>query len=330
MKKTKPALILFMKLLVSAGLLTFFFTRIHVERFLGTLLAADFSYIAVALLVYLASQGVSAVRWMLLVRPLGFRTPFKDLLLYYLIGMFFNLFAPGTVGGDVSRVYYLARDQESVQAQGWSTTTVRAAVAVFMDRAIGMVVLIWLGAAGLFLFPGYAVPSTLRSFTFLLALAFLLAGLLLPVFRRLLPEDGHTLVVKLRLALRSYHAHWRTIINVILLSLGIHLIQAWMHVAMGLALGIDVPFSYCIIAYPLVGAFAALPISLNGFGLREGGYLFLLGIIGINSEKGIAFGLLLFVIVAIDSLLGGIIFLFRRNAKPSEVLQPAWSKSDSE
>ena len=330
MKKTKPVLILFMKLLVSAGLLTFFFTRIHVERFVGTLLAADFSYIALALVVYLVSQGVSTMRWAMLVRPLGFGTPFKDLILYYLIGMFFNLFAPGTVGGDVSRVYYLARDQESVQAQGWSTSTVRAAIAVFMDRAIGMVVLIWLGAAGLLLFPAYAVPPALRSVTFVLALGFILAGLLLPVFRRLLPEDGHTLVVKLRLALRSYRAHWRAVITAVLLSLVIHLIQSWMHVVMGWALGIDIPFSYCVIAYPLVGAFSALPISLNGFGLREGGYLFLLGIIGINSEKGIAFGLLLFVIVAIDSLLGGIVFLLRRNTNPSVVLQTAWSKSDNE
>jgi len=330
MKKTKPVLILCLKLLVSAGLLAFFFTRIHMERFLGTLLEANFSYIVAALLIYLVSQGVSAVRWTLLVRPLGFRTAFKDLLLYYLIGMFFNLFAPGTVGGDVTRVYYLARDPESIRAEGWSTTTVRAAISVFMDRAIGMVVLVWLGAAGLLLFPRYAVPAPLRSLTLLLSVGFLLAGLLIPVLRRLLPEDGHTVVFKLRLALRSYRTQPRAVINAILLSVVIHLIQSGMHIIMGRALGIDIPFSYCIIAYPLVGAFSALPISLNGFGLREGGYLFMLGLIGVNSEKGIAFGLLLFVIVAIDSLLGGIVFLLRRNTEPSEVLQAAWSKPDNE
>jgi uncharacterized protein (TIRG00374 family) len=330
MKKTKPVLILFLKLLVSAGLLAFFFTRIHVARFLSTLAAADFYYIAVALIIYLISQAVSTVRWTMLVRPLGFRTPYMQLVVYYLIGMFFNLFAPGTVGGDVTRVYYLARDDERAQTEGWSVTTVRAAISVFMDRALGMIVLIWLGAAGLLLFPGYAVPPAVRSLTLLLALGFVLAGLLIPIFRRLLPQDGHSFVVKLRLALRSYRAHWRAVIAAMALSLAIHLIQAWMHVVMGWALGIDIPFSYCIIVYPLVGTFSALPISLSGFGLREGGYLFLLGIIGIPSEKGVAFGLLLFVIVAVDSLLGGIIFLFKKSAKPSEALQAAWSKSDNE
>ncbi len=78
--------------------------------------------------------------------------------------MFFNLFAPGTVGGDVSRVVYLARDQES-HAKGRAVTTTHAAMSVLMDRAIGMIVLVWLGAAGLLLFPEYAVPPTVRSIT---------------------------------------------------------------------------------------------------------------------------------------------------------------------
>jgi uncharacterized membrane protein YbhN (UPF0104 family) len=91
------------------------------------------------------------------------------------------------------------------------------------------------------------------------------------------------------------------------------------------ALQIDIPFSYCIIVYPLVGTFAAIPISLNGIGLREGGYLFMLGLIGINAEKGIAFGLLLFLIVAVDSLLGGLLFLVKRSPKPVDdiLVKPA-------
>jgi uncharacterized membrane protein YbhN (UPF0104 family) len=91
-----------------------------------------------------------------------------------------------------------------------------------------------------------------------------------------------------------------------------------MHTVMGRALGLEVPFSFCLIAYPLVGTFAAIPITLNGLGLREGGYIFLLAVIGIGTEQSIAFGLLLFLIVALDSLLGGLLFLFQRKSKPIE------------
>jgi hypothetical protein len=93
-----------------------------------------------------------------------------------------------------------------------------------------------------------------------------------------------------------------------------------MHVIMGLALHLSLPLSFCIIVYPLVGTFAALPISVNGFGLREGGYIFLLALIGINSEEGIAFGLLLFLIVAVDSLIGGVLFLVKKGSAPASTV----------
>ena len=318
MKKAKPVIIFLIKLLVSGGLLAYFLSRIHIERFFHTFASAKFSYIALALAIYLVAQGISAVRWAALARPIGIKTPFKDILRYYLIGMFFNLFSPGTVGGDVSRVYYLVRDEQA-HAKGRGVTTVHAAMSVLMDRAIGMVMLVWLGAAGLLLFPAYPIPATVRTVTLLLALAFLVGALSVPLLRRLLPEDGHQLVVKLRLALRSYRTQWRALGAATLLSVVVHLIQAWMHVAMGRALDLDLPFSFCVIVYPLVGTFAAIPISVNGLGLREGGYVFLLAVIGIGTEKGVAFGILLFLIVALDSLLGGLLFLLQKRPTPTAV-----------
>jgi uncharacterized membrane protein YbhN (UPF0104 family) len=320
MKKAKPLIILLLKVVVSGGLLAYLLSRIHPERFLQTFATAKFSYIGLAMLVYLVTQGFSAVRWTALARPLGIKTPFKAMLRYYLIGMFFNLFAPGTVGGDVSRVYYLVRDEE-MRAQGHSVTTVHATMSVLMDRAIGMVVLVWLGAAGLLLFPDYAVPHTARVATFLLSLGLSLGALFTPLLRRLLPEDGHHLLVKLRLMFRSYRTHWRALLEAALLSLVVHLIQAWIHVLMGRALDLNVPYSFAIIVYPLVGTFAAIPISLNGLGLREGGYIFLLAVIGIGNEKGIAFGLLLFLVVALDSLIGGLVFLLQQSPRPDNALR---------
>jgi uncharacterized membrane protein YbhN (UPF0104 family) len=319
MKQTKPILILLVKILVSGGLLIFFLSRVHPERFLHTFAAANYSWIALGLGVYLFAQTISALRWLVLARPVGIGTPLKEMIRYYLIGMFFNLFAPGTVGGDVSRIYYLVRD-ESAHARGNTVTTTHAAMSVLMDRAIGMIVLVWLGAAGLLLFPGYAVPPTVRSVTLLLALGFVMGVLLIPLWRLVLPDDGHPLIVKIRLALRSYRTQWRALAVAGLLSVVVHLIQAWMHVVMGWALSLELPFSYCIIVYPLVGTFAAIPVTLNGIGLREGGYLYLLAVVGIGSEKSIAFGLLLLLIVALDSLIGGALFLLQKSTKPTGVV----------
>lgn len=312
MKNPKATLIFFAKILVSAGLLAFFLSRIDVGQFWGALLAADVGYVGVALAGYLVCQVISAVRWTVLSRPLGFTMGLSGMIAYYFIGMFFNLFAPGTVGGDLSKIYYLTREGQKAGEDSWSAATLRATVSVVADRAVGMFVLIWLGAIGLLVFSQYAVPATVRWVTFALAAGLLVGGLCLPLATRFLPNDSHPLVAKLRLALESYGTGFSAIPLALLLSLIVHLIQAWMHVVMGKALNLDIPFTFCLILYPLVGTFAAIPVSFNGIGLRESGYLFMLSAIGVSSEKAVAFGLLLFVIVALDSLFGGLLFLLKR------------------
>jgi len=313
MSRVKPRVIFFAKLLVSAGLLAYFFSRIDTGLFFKIIAHARLQYIGLALIIYLATQMLSAARWMALARPLGFKMSLSEMTAYYFIGMFFNLFAPSTIGGDISKIYYLAGGEKG---EGWAAASLRAAISVVADRAIGMFVLVCLGAAALVLFPYYAVPGPVRSATYVLALGLVAGGLMLPLVPRLLPHDGHPLVVKLRVGLRSYGAGSRAIPLAIGYSAVVHLVQAWMHIFMGRALGVEIPYSFCVIIYPLVGTFAALPLSFNGIGLREYGYLFLLPAIGISSETAVAFGLLLFVIVALDSLLGGVVFLLHRSPKP--------------
>ncbi len=103
-----PGLKLLLKIIVSLGLLIFLFSRINISELLRVLLFAHPSYIFVVLMVYLIGQFIISIRWALLARPLGYKNPFKDFAIFYFIGMFFNLFAPSTVGGDVGRVYYLS------------------------------------------------------------------------------------------------------------------------------------------------------------------------------------------------------------------------------
>jgi uncharacterized membrane protein YbhN (UPF0104 family) len=317
MKISKPSLILLAKLAVSVGLLGFFLSRLDLHRFWTILRGADIGYVSVALTAYLVGQIISAVRWTVLSRPLGFNMGLGGMTGYYFIGMFFNLFAPGTVGGDLSKIYYLTRDGQAASTESWGAATLRATVSVVADRAVGMCVLVWLGTAGLILFSQYAIPAAVRTSTFAVALSLLIASACLPLVTRFLPNADHPLIGKLRVALESYGREFRAIPIAIALSLVVHLIQTWMHVVMGKALNLELPFSFCLILYPLVGTFAAIPISFGGIGLRESGYMFLLGTLGFSSEKGIAFGLLLFVIVALDSLLGGLLFLIKRKDGPS-------------
>jgi uncharacterized membrane protein YbhN (UPF0104 family) len=112
-----------------------------------------------------------------------------------------------------------------------------------------------------------------------------------------------------------YCKNQRIILAALGLSLLVHFIQSGMQILLGLALGLKIPWSYSFILYPLVGLFSSLPISFNGIGLREGGYLFLLAQIEISAEKAIAFGLLWFAMVALESLVGGVVFVVAKGRR---------------
>lgn len=306
----KGHLATFLKAAISLGLLAFFLSRIDLTHLIEALSNAKFSYVAICLVVYVLGQCLSSIRWALLARTVGFDNPLTDFTVYYFIGMFFSLFTPSTVGGDVGRVFYLAREGANRKDNGGATAF--ATISVLADRAIGMAVLVWIGAISLFLFREYRLPSTILYVTYAIAAALLLGLLSLPFLSRIIPGKNHRLAKNLHIALQRYPRHWDAILGAMLISVAVHIIQAWMHVLIGRALNFDIPWSYALIIYPLVGTFSALPISLNGIGLREGGYIFLLNRIGVSSAHAIAFGLLWFAVIVIDSLIGGLIFILRR------------------
>src|SRR3989304_103131 len=318
---SRSTLTFLLKAVVSLGLLFFLFAEVRGAQLRRVLSSAHLSYLAVALLGYFSGQIICSLRWALLARPLGFTNPFKDFVIFYFLGMLFNLFAPSPLGGDIGRVFYLARGESEERAKGWNGSTGSALVSVIADRFIGFAVLAWIGAAALVVFSTYTLVPIIRYLTFALAAGFLFSWMLLPLFKRFLHRKKFLKGEKLLLGLEAYASNRQIIVQAIALSLIAHLIQAWMQILLGQALDVEIPWSYALIIYPLVGTFSALPISLNGIGLREGGYLFSLRQVGVSPEKAIAFGILWFAIIVLDSLVGGVVFIAKKSPKPSVLAQ---------
>jgi hypothetical protein len=324
MRRLHPAASYALKILVSAALLVFLLRRADTARLIEILYAAAGGYLLVAMLGYLVGQVLCSFRWALLASPLGFKNPFKDFLAFYFIGMFFNLFAPSTVGGDVGRVFYLARDASRLAPSGSKPTMASALISVVADRVVGLAVLVWIAAAALLLFPGYGLPATIRYATFAIAAATVACWFLVPKLSAIAARYRASIADGLRAARESYRGKGRVAVVIVLLSAVVHAIQALIQLALGWSLGLEIPWTYCFILYPLVGLFSAIPISFNGIGLREGGYLYLLLHIGVSSEKAIAFGILWFFIVVVDSLIGAGVFVMRR--RPAAATAPAASR----
>jgi uncharacterized protein (TIRG00374 family) len=87
-----------------------------------------------ALLALVAAVLLTFVRWYFLVRAQGLPFRVTDALRLGLVGFFFNNFLPSSVGGDVIKAAFLAREQ--------SRRTVAVAT-VIMDRVIALWGLFW-------------------------------------------------------------------------------------------------------------------------------------------------------------------------------------------
>lgn len=116
-------------------------------------------FLALAVLCLTASILITFVRWYILVRAVGLPFTLPDALRLGMVGYFFNTFLPGSVGGDIIKAAFIAREQ--------NRRTVAVAT-VLIDRALALWGLVWfvalLGSA--FWAAGFfqgEVAQTLRS-----------------------------------------------------------------------------------------------------------------------------------------------------------------------
>lgn len=291
---------------VSIGLLALLFTRFDFTTILHVCLRATPAYFAGALLLYLLSQVVSALRWCNLARGIGFRTTFAECLEYYTIGMFFGLVVPSTLGSDAARALYLGEAPPG-RAAAFST--------VLFDRLIGLVMLAAVAAVAL-LGPHADLPVALELGVVGICLSLTAGWFSVPWIARMLPpgQRWRRLVEE---ELLPFFRDRALLGTAAMLSLCVHLVQIVSQWMLTWALGLKVPFGFVAMYHPLVALAAALPLTIGGFGLREAAYAALLPYGGIDADDAIALGLLWWAVAAIGGLGGGLVYGLSSRALPT-------------
>ncbi len=107
--------------------------RRHVEQ--GK--PVQWNYLLIGFVIFSSAAFLTLVRWYLLVRAQGLQVTLVQAIRLGLIGLFYNQFLPGGVGGDIVKAAALARNQER--------RTVAVATVV-MDRVIALWGLVWFAA----------------------------------------------------------------------------------------------------------------------------------------------------------------------------------------
>lgn len=92
-------------------------------------------------------------------------------------------------------------------------------------------------------------------------------------------------------------------------------------------MSIDILYLLAIVPVVLLAAF--VPISLNGLGITEAGYVIFFQLIGIPLEDALGIALLLRIRLVITALLGGLIFLWYRS-RPNQIATPDEIKKNAD
>lgn len=318
--KLSPKLVL--KIVISLVLLGFILHYTGFEDTLKKLSEANLWYVPVGILLYLICQMISAYRWKFLSAPLGFRLSFREFYDYYLIGMFFNLFLPGAIGGDMLRMVYLAKSAQRKKRE--------ALLTLLAERGVGLVALLILTSA-------VSLSPTLMAMDLRIPLKFLSVGpvyfdlrmLLLSLSSFLLlgylalwciPLERLTQRIPKLAILGQAKVYWANVgllFRSVSISLVAHSIMVLMHVMIASALHVHVDVLYLTVVYGIVSLASVLPIAFNGFGVREGTYLLLLTKAGVPPQTALAFAFYWVIISTCTSLIGGIVLMKGHYKTPS-------------
>ena len=278
-----------LKVIVSVGLLWNLFSRVDVSRLWSVARQASPLWLGAALLLYLAMVLASAVRWDVLLRAQHVQLPFAFLTQSLLVATFFNNFLPSNIGGDVVRI------SDTAKAAGSKTA---ATTVVLIDRGIGLLGLALMAAIGATLMQRMAVgpvgPRVLWAGFGL--------GAMIATPALLMPET----VAKLLQPLKVFHAQWvderinkltyaltrfketpAAVATCFVGAVAVQAILVLFYVAIARSMQIPIGFAELAVIVPVSFILQMIPLSVNGFGVREATFGFYFQGLGLPLESAL-------------------------------------------
>src|SRR6184192_3765264 len=283
---------------------------------------AEYRWVLMAVLAYLVVEAAAAFRWQVFLKVKNIHLSVPRLTGLFFIGLFYNQFLSGGIGGDIIKSYYLLKETPDKKAG--------ALLAVVFDRFIGLVALVAITATLIALRYDFLSqkPDTRNLLWVLLVLlgasvAFLVSTFVISGFKLLhsLPArfPGRDRLIEISAAYHLYAHHWRATLVAFVASVVAHLATFTTFLFAAYALGAPVPLVNFFAVMPVERTISALPISFAGIGLREKVLQIMLnGLCGVPEAKAILIGSLSFLIILVCCLPGAFVYLFYKPSGAAE------------
>jgi glycosyltransferase 2 family protein len=296
------------RLIISALLLALVARSIDWAALDESLSGAAWGWFALGTVVVCLALLTGAIRWHALLHHASLPARPPETLRAYWIGIFSNNFLPTGFGGDAVRAWLIARSGRPLA---------RAFTSVFVDRAVALLSLVVLGWFGIAFLPVSVPDELITPFAIVTGAGFVLGLAAIALLRRrglsrFLPAVVRPWASEVANTLRHYGQDRGVQVEALLLSLafqGLMVTSMWM---LSQALQLDLSPAVLAVVMPLVLIATLAPISVAGFGVREGTYVLLLGELGVSASDATLLSLFSVAALAIASLPGGVVIALGR------------------
>lgn len=256
----------------------------------------DLRWVGAAVGVSLLQIPTTAWRWRFTAGRLGLLLPFDRAVREYYLAIFINQLLPGGVIGDVSRAWRHAQSEEAGPALR----------AVILERASGQLVMIVVAVVSCL-----ALPEVLRRDVpvgWILAVLSVAVVVFMTWVRRRGRDDGTLVAVLLRDARNALLTRVAFCVQLVTSCVIVASYLATFVIA-ARAIGSTTPITILVPLIPLVLLTMLVPVSIAGWGVREGAAALLWAAAGLSATEGAAISATYGLLVLLSSLPGGLILL---------------------
>lgn len=294
-----------LKLCVVIALMIWIVRSADTASVFAAMRSANLWLLALAVGMQILGAAIMAARWSLLLAVRDVRPGFGYLFTATVSAFFFRQFLPSVVGGDAIR---------SVAAWRAGADPGFAALSLVADRLFGLLALIlFLVVASVFMthvagdLPGLWAGMGLAMAAVGGGLVFLMAP-----GRIRLPARAPARLHRILDAMRVFAGAQRIAPACVGLSILLQINVVTFYWVIGQALGLDVPYAAYYVIVPIAIFIMMAPFSINGIGVREVAFIYLLGVWDVGLEQALAFAWLEFGSILTAGLIGGVVYLLHR------------------
>jgi uncharacterized membrane protein YbhN (UPF0104 family) len=307
--------LLAVKLSVSIILLVVLFSRIDVADLWTRARLASVPWLVAALLLYAVNVVAATWRWHLLLSAQELPVATRKLLGSYLVASFFNNFLPSNIGGDVIRI------SDTARLAGSKTL---ATTVILVDRGLGLMALVLVAAVGataavrmhpaaapiwpMWLWAGFLAGAAASAPAVFAPDGF---GRLLQPLTVFHPEWVGDRIETLTGALSRFRDKPGALASCFGGAVFVQALMVVYYFVVAYALHLNLAFSDISVIVPISFVVQMLPVSVNGFGVREATFSFYFSRIGQPIESAILMSLVAQALVMLFSLTGAGVYVWR-------------------